>query len=147
MQKIIYSWQQLETDAERLAENIGKGKYEAIIAITRGGLIPAYFLAKHLGIRVIHTLCLSSYEDQQQGKIDYHTIEGIHVEIDPVVVGSKKILFVDDIVDSGETMREIRKRFPECSFATLITRGKENPDYFVREENAWVQFPWETPGD
>ena len=141
--RITYSWSRLERDVRTLARQIGPGKYEAIIAITRGGLIPAYFLARLLDIKVIHTLCLSSYEDQQRGQIAYHSIEGISVHIDPVVVGSRKILFVDDIVDSGQTMAEIRRQYPEARFAALVSRGRIDPEYFVAHEGAWVDFPWE----
>lgn len=141
--EIIYTWERLEQDARVIAAQIGKGKYEAIIAITRGGLIPAYFLARFLEIKVIHTLCLSSYQEQQRGQIAFHKVEGISVQIDPVVIGSNKILFVDDIVDSGETMRTIRQQYPRARFAALVSRGRVDPEYFAAHEDGWVKFPWE----
>ncbi len=141
--KILYTWQRLEQDAVHLADKIGEGKYDAIIAITRGGLIPAYYLARLLNIKVIHTLSLSSYEEEQRGTIVFHSIQGISLQIDSEIIEQKKVLFVDDIVDSGETIRTIRKLYPEAPFATLVSRGNLDPEYFVAHEHAWVEFPWE----
>ncbi len=61
------SWDQFHRDARALAWRLsGAGPFEAMIAVTRGGLVPAAVIARELGIRVIDTLCVSSYSHTSQ---------------------------------------------------------------------------------
>ena len=61
------SWDQFHRDARALAWRLsGAGPFEAMVAVTRGGLVPAAVIARELGIRVIDTLCVSSYSHTSQ---------------------------------------------------------------------------------
>src|SRR5262245_46394367 len=56
------SWDQFHRDARALAWRLtGAGPFEAIVCVTRGGLVPAAIVARELGIRIIETVCVSSY--------------------------------------------------------------------------------------
>ena len=59
------SWEQLHRDAKALAWRLAEsGPFKGIVAITRGGLVPAHIIARELDIRIIDTVCISTYDDQ-----------------------------------------------------------------------------------
>ncbi len=62
------SWDQFHRDARALAWRLsGAGPFEAIVCITRGGLVPAAIVARELGIKLIETVSVSSYTHTRQG--------------------------------------------------------------------------------
>src|SRR5438477_1774429 len=64
------SWDQFHRDARALAWRLAdSGPFDAIVAIARGGLVPAAIVARELGIRLIDTVCVTSYEHTKQGEI------------------------------------------------------------------------------
>src|SRR5579862_1187162 len=75
------SWDQFHRDARALAWRLsGAGPFEAIVTVTRGGLVPAAIVARELGTRVIETVCIASYHDYKtQGGLQ--VLKGIAPEI------------------------------------------------------------------
>ena len=64
------SWDQFHRDARALAWRLSAaGPFRAVVAVTRGGLVPAAIVARELGIRVVETVCVASYEYDKQGEI------------------------------------------------------------------------------
>src|ERR671937_3320631 len=64
------SWDEFHRDARALAWRLaGAGPFQAIVTVTRGGLVPAAIVARELGIRLIETVCVASYSHQSQGEI------------------------------------------------------------------------------
>src|SRR3990172_2492369 len=64
------SWDQFHRDARALAWRLaGAGPFEAIVSVTRGGLVPAAIVAREIGIRLIETVCVSSYNRTTQGEV------------------------------------------------------------------------------
>ena len=58
------SWDQFHRDAQALAWRLAAaGPFTAIVAITRGGLVPAAIVARELNVRLIETVCVESYHD------------------------------------------------------------------------------------
>src|ERR1700761_7116894 len=58
------SWDQFHRDARALAWRLnGAGPFEAIVCVTRGGLVPAAIVSRELGTRLIETVCIASYHD------------------------------------------------------------------------------------
>ena len=137
--KVIISWKQFEQDIKELSKKIPRNKYAGIIAITKGGLIPAYYIADKLGIKTIETFCISSYDDQTRNVILVHK-QAMTSEFPP-----NSWLIVDDLVDTGESVNVLKKEVSGAGVATLYTKEttKIIPDYSVREINSWVVFPWE----
>ena len=87
------SWQELHRDAKALAWRLSeKGEFTAVVAITRGGLVPAAIVARELEMRLIDTVCVASYEHQTQGEVKILKA--------PEGDGSGLII-VDDLVDTG----------------------------------------------
>ena len=118
-----------------------------IIAIARGGLIPAALVARELEIRLLDTICASSYEaasDDGQGaqimRTEVKILKGVEHD-------GEGYLLIDDLVDTGATARMIRKLLPKAFFATLYAKpmGREVVDLCVKEfrQDKWVYFPWD----
>ena len=102
------SWDQFHRDCRALTWRLNEvGPFHAIIAITRGGLVPAAIVARELGIRVIDTVCIASYDHTKQG--DLKVLKGVSADIAKLGGGTGKgLLIVDDLVDTGKTGRLVR---------------------------------------
>ena len=102
------SWDQFHRDCRALTWRLNEvGPFHAIIAITRGGLVPAAIVARELGIRVIDTVCIASYDHTKQG--DLQALKGVSAETAKLGGGTGKgLLIVDDLVDTGKTGRLVR---------------------------------------
>src|ERR1700704_3922593 len=96
------SWDQFHRDARALAWRLAAaGPFESIVAITRGGLVPAAIVARELNVRLIETVCVSSYHDyRNQG--DLKVLKGIAPEVSAMRAQGKGVLIVDDLVDTGK---------------------------------------------
>ena len=134
------SWEQLHRDSKALAWRLVEMKaWKGIIAITRGGLVPASIIARELEIRLVDTICISSYDQQQQGDIT--------VLKAPDTDGEGWLL-IDDLVDTGNTARVVKDLLPRAHFATVYAKPAGRPvvDTFITEvsQDTWILFPWDT---
>jgi len=139
------TWQEVHRDTRELARRLKKkGPWQGIVAITRGGLVPAAILARELDIRLIDTVCVTSYENESEQT-------GLKI-LKPVIAasehGGEGWLVIDDLVDTGETAREVRTMLPNAHFATIYAKPKGRPltDTTIGEvpQDVWVYFPWDT---
>ena len=134
------SWDQLHRDGRALAWRVADmGSFEGSISITRGGLVPAAIVARELDIRLVDTLCVSSYDHQDQSEV--HVIKGIDGD-------GAGWLIIDDLVDTGKTARVVRKMLPKAHFACVYAKplGKPLVDSYITEvsQDTWSYFPWDT---
>jgi len=139
------SWDQFHRDARALAWRLAaSGPFEAIVAITRGGLVPAAIIARELNLRVIETVCIASYHD-------YKSQGGLQV-LKTVAAGvihgdGAGVLVVDDLVDTGATAKVVRDMLPKAHFATVYAKPQGRPlvDTFITEvsQDTWIYFPWD----
>jgi xanthine phosphoribosyltransferase len=139
------SWDQFHRDARALAWRLSAaGPFHAVVAVTRGGLVPAAVVARELGIRVIETVCVASYEYDKQGEIQ--VLKSIASGI-AGKDGGKGVLIVDDLVDTGATARVVREMLPKAHFATVYAKPAGRPlvDTFVTEvsQDTWIYLPWD----
>ncbi|MFV0436936.1 MAG: xanthine phosphoribosyltransferase [Desulfopila sp.] len=135
------SWDQLHRDAKALAWRLlNHASFKGIIAITRGGLVPAAVIARELDIHLVDTICLSSY-DWQKKKGQVQTLKAVETDGDGW-------LLVDDLVDTGRTARVVRDMLPKAHFATVYAKPAGRPlvDTFITEvsQDTWILFPWDT---
>jgi xanthine phosphoribosyltransferase len=142
------SWDQFHRDARALAWRLnGAGPFRALVAVTRGGLVPAAIVAREIDMRVIDTLCVVSYDHTRQSEMQI--LKGLS---DAVMKlggnGGEGLLVVDDLVDTGKTARVVREIAPKAHIAAVYAKpmGKPLVDTFVTEvsQDTWIFFPWDT---
>ena len=142
------SWDEFHRDARALAWRLSAaGPFEAIVAVTRGGMVPAAIVARELGIRVIETVCVASYDHISQGEL--RMLKTVAESIIALGGGNGHgVLIVDDLVDTGKTAKLVRDLLPAAHFATVYAKpmGRPMVDTFITEvsQDTWIFFPWDT---
>ena len=142
------SWDQFHRDARALAWRLAEaGPFSAIVAITRGGLVPAAIVARELGIRVIETVCVASYSHTSQA--DLRVLKSVADSIVSIAGGEGQgVLIVDDLADTGQTAKIVRGMLPKAHFAAVYAKPMGRPlvDTFITEvsQDTWIFFPWDT---
>ena len=141
------SWDQLHRDARALAWRLDghgpdNGGWKAVVAITRGGMVPAMIVARELDIRTIDTISVKSYRKGEQGELQ------VLKAPDPAMMGDGEgVLVVDDLVDSGRTLELVRQMYPKAHFATVYAKPKGQPmvQTYITEvsQDTWIFFPWD----
>jgi xanthine phosphoribosyltransferase len=144
--EIVISWPELHRDTRYLSEELHRrGGWEGIIAITRGGLVPAALVARELEIRLIDTICLASYGAAGGGGAEQHQ-SSVRV-LKGVAGDGAGYLLIDDLVDTGRTAQVVRQLLPKAYFATVYAKPAGRPfvDTCVKEfkQNKWIYFPWD----
>jgi xanthine phosphoribosyltransferase len=140
------SWDQFHRDARALAWRLASsGPFNAIVAITRGGLVPAAIVARELNVRLIETVCVESYHDYtKQGEL--RVLKGVTSDV--TKSGGQGVLIVDDLVDTGKTAKVVRELLPKAHFAAVYAKpmGRPQVDTFITEvsQDTWIYFPWDT---
>lgn len=140
---IELSWARIHADAKSLANQLRPlGPWPSMVAITRGGLIPACLVAQELGIRCIETLGLQSYSKENQPG-DIQIMKPLPASFDR----QAQVLVIDDLVDTGKSAQAIRQLIPHAHIATLYAKPKglsmvqSHVAHFAQD--AWIIFPWE----
>jgi xanthine phosphoribosyltransferase len=141
------SWDELHRHSRALAWRlIERGPWQGIIAVTRGGLVPAAIVARELDVRLVDTVCLTSYAPPESGAPE--SARGAIRVLKRVVGDGQGHLIIDDLVDTGETARVVRDMLPRAHFATVFAKPAGRPlvDTFVTEvsQDTWIHFPWDT---
>ncbi len=140
----FYSYDEFKVDVNMLAKEIKPYNPDVILAIARGGMTLGHFLAEALEMRDLYAINSIHYEETR--KLD--TIDIFNV---PDLSKAKKVVIVDDIIDSGETMIEIKKvlhkEYPELELKVASIYYKEKalvrPDFVAREATEWIEFFWD----
>lgn len=140
------TWDQFHRDSRALAWRLSsEGPFEAIVAITRGGLVPAAIVARELNIRAVDCVAVKSYDHKNQGEIK--VLKPVSDEIIEAAKAGKKVLIIDDLVDTGATARAVREMLPGAQLATVYAKpkGREMVDTFITEvsQDTWIYFPWD----
>ncbi len=114
-----------------------KQNYKAILCPLRGGFFLSYFMSVHLDLPISY-IEISSYAGKEQRRFQ--------IGIKPELVKGK-FLLCDDIYDSGKTIKEIHKMYPDVDFDTICLISKEKDAEVIYAElvdvKRWVDFYWE----
>lgn len=134
------SWEQMHRDTRLLSAHLMElDNIKAIYAISRGGLVPAAIIARELDIRLMDTICIVSYDDRKQSD-EAHVLKCPEGDGEGIVV-------IDDLVDSGKTIRMVREMLPKAHVATVYAKpmAQEVVDKFVVpvDQDIWLMFPWD----
>ena len=125
VKKVYVEWEDLERDIDKIVSQVKEVDY--VVGIPRGGLIIAVMVSHRLGIKHMTVDHLEKLEE-------------FNLDID-----KKRILIVDDISDSGQTLKRYKKE--GYTTATLDVRNSTVtiPDFYSNWiENAdWIVYPWE----
>ena len=144
MEKYYYSYEEFIQDTTELINLSKEFNADVLLGAARGGLTLSHFMGEALNTRKVYSLNSIHYEGTQ--KLDTFDIFNI-----PDLSKASKVLILDDIVDSGETMVEIfkllKEKFPHVEFklATIFYKKTAliQPDYAVKEATQWIEFFWE----
>ncbi len=142
--RFLVSWDQFHRDCKALAWRLVEKRddWRGIIAITRGGLIPAGIVARELEIKTIETIGVSSYDDQVQREV--HILKDINKDL---VGNGEGWLVIDDLVDSGNTAKLLRQMLPNAHIATVYAKPAGEPlvETYVTwvSQDTWIYFPWD----
>ena len=137
---------------EAIEKSLALAPFKGIVAITRGGLVPAAIIARELDVRLIDTVCITSYsEDEIAG-----STAGVHKagELKLLKGDAGKMwgdgtgwLIIDDLVDTGITAKAVRQLLPKAHFATIYAKPSGRPmvDSYITEvsQDTWILFPWD----
>lgn len=146
--KEYLDWTRIETMVEQLAQGMRERSFDALLAVTRGGLVPAGLIAYHLGIRNILVAAVEFYSGVGRRAAAPTFLQ---FPADPFITG-KTILVVDDIWDSGKTISAVKARIVAAGGTPVIAvlHYKPNaslfvdrPDHYVEATDAWIVYPWE----
>ena len=139
-----YSYEDLKRDTKNLTQQVCPFQPDTVVAIARGGMMLGQLMGYGLDIRNVQSIHVESYDDEKQRE---------HVDIfgSCDLKGSKRVLVVDDIVDSGNTMKAILEHFQEAypqvaiKSASLFYKPTAvvQPDFTLHEANDWINFFWE----
>ncbi|MGI4852026.1 MAG: xanthine phosphoribosyltransferase [Janthinobacterium lividum] len=136
------SWDKIHQDAKVLSAKLkGRQEWQGLVAVTRGGLVPASILAQELDLRWVDTICIASYSQDKEAA-DMNVMKSIQGN-------GKGLIVIDDLVDSGRTFHWIQKRLPEAYFTAVYAKPEgchtlSQPDDAVTiDQDQWIVFPWE----
>ncbi|HOO50910.1 MAG TPA: phosphoribosyltransferase family protein [Alphaproteobacteria bacterium] len=139
---IDVSWDEVQGLCQSLANKISEEShrdFDKILAISRGGLFPAGLLARALNIRMLDTVCIASYDEN--GHHDPVLLKEFHPDF------LEGALIVDDLANTGATLRLLKSRLLNPHFATLFIKpqSKELVDWYAKETlpHCRVRFPWD----
>lgn len=137
--KLVITWDSMQTYTRQLAQRLlPASQWQGIIAVSRGGLVPAAILARELGLRYVDTVCISTYDHDHQREMRLlKTAEG----------DGAGFLIVDDLVDTGGTAEAIRGLYPKGKFVTICAKpaGKHLVDEYIVDvaQDCWIEQPWD----
>ena len=143
--KQYYSYTTFSKDTRELIQEVKPFEADAILAIARGGLTLSHAMAEGLGIRNVQSIRTELYDGAC--KRSDLTLFGECVFEEKI----RRVLVVDDIADSGETlafiMEHLKRSFPLIEFKSCTLFYKKTsvyePDVWINEANVWIEFFWE----
>jgi uncharacterized protein len=147
---IVLTWEDLDALVARLADEVGRA-FDGVVAITRGGLVPAGMLAYRLNLREILVVGVEFYRDE--GGTHERPRIG-HMPADELLAG-RRVLVVDEVWETGETMTEVlaRVRAAGADPVSAVLHYKPGrsrvtgvPDHYAATIDAWVTYPYKAGG-
>lgn len=125
------SFEEIQEAIEDIAETF-KYKTKLIVGIARGGLVPAVMLSHKMNIPM-KTVQIQLRDSTEP------------LELEPLrVYNSRDVLFIDDINDTGETIKLIQEYAPLANFATIHKKDSIIRNaYYHKIVDDWVVYPWE----
>ena len=151
---LITSWADHIVGISAIGESVlaSGWKPTAILGISRGGLIPAAMLSYMLDIRLIQAVRVQHYDDKKKPLDSGPQFVDGPEPFGTNQIETKRLLIVDDIIDTGETLKLVRRSVhehaKEIKVAALYVRSdqRHSADWYWKVEDEWVVFPWAPEG-
>lgn len=145
--KEILTWEGFGTASRELAQTIADDGFdpEIIIAVARGGLLPAGALSYSMGVKLSDAINVEFYTDVHETLPDPVLLEP---QLDINAIQGKRLLVVDDVADSGRTLNLVLKLLAahgsDVRSAVLYAKpcSEVDPTYVWRRTAEWIVFPW-----
>jgi len=142
VKRVFYSYSEFIEDLKRLISKIDI-EFDTIIGVARGGLTIAHFLGEYYNIRDVFSINSIGYSETKK-------LNNIKIFNIPNLIKAKRVLVVDDIVDSGDTLlgvlKELKENYPTLRIYTASIfykrEAKLKPDFFAKETKDWIDFFW-----
>jgi len=142
------SYKQIEDDCKKIYEKIISEKFcpDVLLGISVGGLFPTIHLARLFNIKNVVSIAVKSYDKNKRGKIEVINLPS------KKLLKNKKILLIDEILDSGKTIGFISSLLKEKYLVKEVKTAclyvnKKNcsfyPDFYVKTNTKWLNFPWD----
>ena len=147
LQLLHLSWDDVQSLTEEVARQIRESGYmpDVIVAVSRGGFDPARILCDQLGIKRLASLQIEYYKDINESSSTPEIVFPLNAD-----VPDKSVLVVDDVSDSGDSLRVARDHVlergaSEVRVATLHVKPWTSfrPDFSASEVESWILYPWE----
>jgi uncharacterized protein len=148
VEKDYQTWEGIADQVEALAEKLKGEKFDVMMAITRGGMIPGSLLGYRLSMRNIVVAAVEFYDDVTGARGSQPTF--LQFPSDPLLNG-KRVLIVDEVWDSGRTIQAVATRVHQAGgtpftavlhYKPRMSETALEPDYYVLATNAWIVYPW-----
>ncbi len=149
MEKIYLTWSEVEKLILSLIPKLQTQEYDALLAITRGGIIPGGLIAERLGIEKVLVASVDFYTDENSD-LDWPVF--MQFPVDSLLYGLH-ILVVDDLWDRGKEVVSVKERIEQaggtattCVMHYKPTRSKFpdlQPDFYTATTEDWIIYPWE----
>ena len=148
--RLRVSWSELEELIAQLADQV-RGEYDVLMAVTRGGLVPAGMLAYRLGMRNILVAAVAFYDEGEKTRPAPEFLEFP----EPQLLAGRRVLILDEVWDSGSTITAVAERVRRAGGhpTTAVLHYKpgrskvgSGPDHFVVATDAWVVYPFKGGG-
>jgi len=143
----VPSWDEIYDMLLRLAERIRGDKFhpDVIVGVSRGGWPPARVMSDLLGNPELANVRVEFYVGVAETKGEPVITQPLSVPVE-----GRRVLIMDDVADTGKSLRLVRDHVEkngaaEIKLATIYYKpwSEIKPDYYVRETEAWIVFPWE----
>lgn len=143
------TWDLFGTASRELTRTVVDSGFrpDIVIAVARGGLIPAGALSYAMGVKAAGTLNVEFYTEVEETLPDPVVLAPL---LDTDAIVGKTLLVVDDVADSGRTLSLVvgllNEHAAEVKSAVVYTKPRTiiTPDFSWRETDLWIEFPWST---
>lgn len=145
--KEVLTWDGFGNANRELAQQIVDDGYapEIIVAVARGGLVPAGALSYSMGVKLSDAINVEFYTDVNETLPDPVLLEPL---LDTNSIKGRRVLVVDDVADSGRTLQLVLKLLEshgaEVRSAVIYAKSRSvvSPTYVWKHTDEWIVFPW-----
>ena len=147
--KRYLSWEEIQRLVDYLIRNYLTDTYDAMLVITRGGMVPGCLISEKIDLRNILVAAVVYYTD-----VDRTLEKPIFLQFpSDTLLAGKRVLVVDDVWDSGRTIMAVKERLDvvNCHYKVAVLHFKPGrsrfeglgPDFHAEQTDDWLVYPWD----